>query len=117
MSTIRPVATLLAAAALLLPATAQPLRRPAAPRALAPQSRPYQRSGKFVRHHGRLHVFDTQLVDQHGGKIVLRGLSLGWYSLWPRFYNPEAVQWMKQDFSCNVVRAAMGIEVGGRSCK
>ena len=64
MSTIRPVATLLAAAALLLQATAQPLRRPAAPRALVPQSRPYQ---KFVRHHGRLHVFDTQLVDQHGG--------------------------------------------------
>ena len=117
MSTIRPVATLLAAAALLLPATAQPLHRPAAPRALAPQSRLYQRSGKFVRHHGRLHVFDTQLIDQQGGKIVLRGLSLGWYSLWPRFYNPEAVQWMKQDFSCNVVRAAMGIEVGGRSYK
>ena len=80
MSTIRPVATLLTAAALLLPATAQPLHRPAAPRALAPQSRPYQRSGKFVRHHGRLHVFDTQLIDQQGGKIVLRGLSLGWYS-------------------------------------
>lgn len=32
--------------------------------------------------------------------------------MWPRFYNEKAVSWLKKDFNCNVVRAAMGIELG-----
>jgi Endoglucanase len=35
--------------------------------------------------------------------------------MWPRFYNEEAVAWLKKDFKCNVVRAAMGIELGKMS--
>ncbi len=104
------------AVALLLPsmaaAPAQPMatRKPVLRAAAAP-------AGQFVRQHGRLQVVGTQLVDQHGDKLVLRGVSLGWHSLWPRFYNEAAVQWLRQDFSCNVVRAAMGIEVGERNYK
>ena len=45
---------------------------------------------------------------------MLRGLSFGWHSFWPRFYNEKAVKWLKKDFKCNVVRAAMGIEVGDK---
>ena len=71
----------------------------------------------FVRRHGRLRVAGTQLVDQHGAKVMLRGVSFGWHSLWPRFYNEAAVGWLQKDFGCNVVRAAMGIEVGERSYK
>jgi endoglucanase len=74
-------------------------------------------AGKFVRQHGRLHVAGTQLLDEHGSRIALRGVSLGWHSFWPRFYNEAAVQWLQQDFTCTVVRAAMGIEVGERSYK
>ncbi|TFZ67805.1 glycoside hydrolase family 5 protein [Hymenobacter sp. UV11] len=74
-------------------------------------------AGKFVQQHGRLHVAGTQLLDEHGSKIALRGVSLGWHSLWPRFYNEAAVQWLRQDFQCTVVRAAMGIEVGERNYK
>lgn len=97
-------AALLGAA--LLPATAQP---PAAPgRATS------RRPAGFVAQHGQLRVSGTQLVDKKGRKVVLRGLSLGWHSLWPRFYNPAAVAWLRQDFSCNVVRAALGVEVGER---
>lgn len=54
----------------------------------------------------------TQLVDKNNNPIVLRGLSFGWHSMWPRFYNKKAVSWLKKDFNCNVVRAAMGIELG-----
>ena len=46
---------------------------------------------------------------------MLRGMSYGWHSLWPRFYNKESVKWLKNDFKCNVVRAAMGIELGDSS--
>lgn len=70
---------------------------------------------QFVKEHGQLRVEGTQLVDQHGSPIVLRGMSFGWHSFWPRFYNRDAVAWLKKDFRCNVVRAAMGIEVGNRT--
>lgn len=67
---------------------------------------------QFVKEHGRLSVLGTQLVDQNNQPIVLRGLSFGWHSMWPRFYNEKAVSWLKKDFKCNVIRAAMGIELG-----
>lgn len=67
---------------------------------------------QFVSKHGQLKVVGTQLVDKNNKPIVLRGMSYGWHSFWPRFYNKESVKWLKNDFKCNVVRAAMGIEVG-----
>lgn len=67
---------------------------------------------QFVKKHGQLSVKGTQLVDKNDNPVVLRGLSFGWHSMWPRFYNEKAVSWLKKDFNCNVVRAAMGIELG-----
>ncbi|MFD1602695.1 glycoside hydrolase family 5 protein [Flavobacterium artemisiae] len=69
-------------------------------------------NAQFVKTHGQLSVQGIQLVDKNNNPIVLRGLSFGWHSMWPRFYNEKAVSWLKKDFSCNVVRAAMGIELG-----
>ncbi|MHC0441236.1 glycoside hydrolase family 5 protein [Flavobacterium sp. 3-210] len=70
---------------------------------------------QFVKKHGQLSVNGTQLVDKNNDPIVLRGLSFGWHSMWPRFYNEKAVSWLKKDFNCNVVRAANGIELGEMS--
>ncbi|KAF2332562.1 glycoside hydrolase family 5 protein [Flavobacterium daemonense] len=70
---------------------------------------------QFVKKHGQLSVNGTQLVDKNNDPIVLRGLSFGWHSMWPRFYNEKAVSWLKKDFNCNVVRAATGIELGEMS--
>ncbi|WP_281232294.1 glycoside hydrolase family 5 protein [Flavobacterium gelatinilyticum] len=67
---------------------------------------------QFVKKHGQLSVQGTQLTDKNGEPIVLRGMSFGWHSMWPRFYNEKAVNWLKKDFNCNVVRAALGIELG-----
>ena len=72
-------------------------------------------NAQFVKQHGRLHVSGTQLVDKNNNPVVLRGMSFGWYSMWPRFYNEKAVAWLKKGFKCNVVRAAMGIELGKMS--
>ncbi|UTN04180.1 glycoside hydrolase family 5 protein [Flavobacterium bizetiae] len=72
-------------------------------------------NAQFVKHHGQLGVRGTQLVDKNNNPIVLRGMSFGWHSMWPRFYNEKAVSWLKKDFNCNVVRAAMGIELGEHS--
>lgn len=72
-------------------------------------------NAQFVKNHGQLKVEGTQLVDKNSKPIMLRGMSYGWHSLWPRFYNEESVKWLKNDFKCNVVRAAMGIELGDSS--
>lgn len=65
-----------------------------------------------VKEHGQLSVKGTQLVDQNGKHIMLRGMSYGWSSFWPRFYNAKTVKWLKDDWNVNIVRAAAGIEVG-----
>lgn len=67
---------------------------------------------QFVKKHGELSVMGTQLMDKNQNPIVLRGVSLGWHSIWPRFYNQKTVAWLKKDFKCTIVRAAMGIEIG-----
>lgn len=65
-----------------------------------------------VQTHKYLSVSGIQLVNSSNEPVVLRGMSLGWHSMWPRFYNEKAVKWLKKDFNCNVVRAAMGVELG-----
>jgi endoglucanase len=72
-------------------------------------------NAQFVKKHGQLSVKGTQLVDKNQNPIVLRGVSLGWLSMWPRFYNEKAVAWLKKDFNCNIVRAALGVELGQHS--
>ncbi len=66
-----------------------------------------------VKTHGQLKVEGTRLVDMNGKAFVLRGMSFGWHNWWPRFYNEGAVRWLREDWKCNVVRAAMGVEPGG----
>lgn len=66
-----------------------------------------------VKENGKLNVRGTQLVNEKGDAIVLRGMSFGWHNWWPGFYNEGAVQWLKNDWGCNVVRAAMGVEPQG----
>lgn len=58
-----------------------------------------------------LSVHGTQLVNEAGEPVVLRGVSYGWHNWWPRFYNKESVKWLKEDWGVDVVRAAMGIHL------
>jgi endoglucanase len=66
--------------------------------------------GQPVKVHGQLKVVGTQLIDEKGKAVVLRGMSFGWHNFWPRFYNAGAVDWLYKDWDCTVLRAAMGIE-------
>lgn len=60
--------------------------------------------------HGALSVKGTQLTGSKGETVMLRGMSFGWHNWWPRFYNKQAVKWLVNDWGCNVVRAALGVE-------
>ena len=64
-----------------------------------------------VKQYGQLQVKGAQLCDKQGQPVILRGVSLGWHNLWPRFYNKEVVKTLKEDWNCSVVRAAMGIMI------
>lgn len=72
-------------------------------------------SARFVKQNGQLRVEGTSLVNQSGEKIALRGMSFGWHCYHPRFYNKAAVKWLKNDWKCNVVRAALGVEQSDNS--
>lgn len=65
---------------------------------------------QVVKKNKSLQVIGTQLCNQAGEPIQLRGMSFGWHNYWPRFYNQKAVKTLVTDWKCNVVRAAMGIE-------
>lgn len=67
----------------------------------------------FVELNGHLSVKGTNLVNEKGEKVVLRGVSYGWHNWWPRFYNASSVMVFADDWKCNVVRAAMGVEPDG----
>ena len=63
----------------------------------------------FVNGHGRLAVRGTEIIDENGNPVVLRGVSLGWHNWWPQYWNADVIAWLKEDWKCTVVRAAMGI--------
>ncbi|MDE7086048.1 MAG: glycoside hydrolase family 5 protein, partial [Prevotella sp.] len=44
-----------------------------------------------VKKYGQLQVKGSQLCDLQGQPVILRGVSLGWHNLWPRFYNKKIV--------------------------
>ncbi len=56
-----------------------------------------------------LSVRGGKLVDSAGESVVLHGVSMGWHSSWPRFYNPEAVREVADVWGADVVRAAIGV--------
>lgn len=67
----------------------------------------------FVDKHGWLSVEGTSLIDKNGERLVLRGISLGWHNWWSRFYDGATITWLQNDWDCNLVRAAIGVEPDG----
>lgn len=63
--------------------------------------------------HGQLKVSGTMIVDQNGDSVVLRGMSLFWSQWIGKYYNKNCIKWLRDDWNCTVIRAAMGIEPDG----
>lgn len=66
-----------------------------------------------VERYGKLRVQGNRIVGQDGKPVVLRGMSLFWSQWMGEFYNAEAIEWLRNDWGCDVVRVAMGVEQGG----
>jgi len=65
-----------------------------------------------VKENGQLRILDGALVNKHNAPIQLRGMSLFWSQWAGGYYTTETVKWLKDDWQCNVVRAAMAVDAG-----
>jgi endoglucanase len=63
-----------------------------------------------VDSYGQLQVVGNQLCGSSGTPVALHGMSLFWTNWDTGFYNASVLQWLRDDWQCTVVRAAMGIE-------
>ncbi|GAA4779137.1 hypothetical protein GCM10023231_02280 [Olivibacter ginsenosidimutans] len=64
-----------------------------------------------IQQHGKLSIRQGKLIDQQEKIVQLRGISLSW-SIWEgkKYYTPEVVDWLVDDFKVNLIRVAMAIE-------
>ncbi|MFO7447541.1 MAG: cellulase family glycosylhydrolase [Ignavibacteriaceae bacterium] len=68
-----------------------------------------------VERYGQLGVEGNRIVDKNNNPVALHGMSLFW-SQWEegsKYYNYDCIKWLRDDWKCTVVRAAMGIEMDG----
>jgi len=68
-----------------------------------------------VEIHGQLEVVGTELRDEHGERVQLKGPSSMWLN-WENegfAQNLEALRWMRNNWRATVTRAAMGVEPDG----
>ena len=68
-------------------------------------------SEETVKQFPRLSVVGTQLMNENGDTVVLRGVSYGWHQFWPRFYNDSTVAYFAKDWGAQVLRASMGVDL------
>jgi endoglucanase len=66
-----------------------------------------------VERHGQLRIEGNKIIDAKGKEVQLRGMSLFWSQWMGKFYTKEAVKWLRDDWGCTAIRAAMAVEAGG----
>jgi endoglucanase len=66
-----------------------------------------------VEYYGPLRVVGNKIVGTGDSVVQLRGMSFYWSQWIGKYYNAGTVKWLKDDWYCNVIRAAMAVENGG----
>lgn len=62
-----------------------------------------------VEKNGQLSINGAYMVNQEGKPITLRGMSLFWSQWMGKYYNYDCIKWLRDDWHCEVVRAALGV--------
>ncbi len=66
-----------------------------------------------VECHGQLKIEGAHLKNEHDEVLQLRGMSLFWSQWKPKFYSAKTVEILKNEWKCNVVRAALAVDYDG----
>ncbi|MBX9850904.1 MAG: glycoside hydrolase family 5 protein [Cytophagaceae bacterium] len=74
---------------------------------------PLQAQKTIVEKYGQLSVKGKYIIGQYGDTVQLRGMSYFWSQWQGAYYNAGVVKWLKDDWKCTVIRAAMGVDHGG----
>lgn len=67
-------------------------------------------AGSPVDHHGHLRVLHGELLNQERHPVMLRGIGLAESGEGGDFWNPQVVQWVKEDWNASVIRVTIGVE-------
>jgi endoglucanase len=67
-----------------------------------------------VAKYGQLKIFNGKVCDKNGNPVILRGMSLFWsgYPEGAPFFNATTVNWLRDDWCVDVIRASMSVETG-----
>ncbi|MFA9391725.1 MAG: glycoside hydrolase family 5 protein [Prolixibacteraceae bacterium] len=80
---------------------------------ISTSAKPQNSSITPVQKLGQLRIDGVNIVDQNGNPTQLAGMSLFWSQWIGKYYNYKCIKWLKEDWNCSVVRAAMGVGPGG----
>ena len=64
----------------------------------------------IVEKYGKLSIKGSYIIGEFGDTVQLRGMSLFWSQWMPQYYNESCVKWLRDDWKCDIIRAAMGVE-------
>lgn len=63
--------------------------------------------------YGLLQAKGNRIVAKDGKPVSLQGMSLFWSQWIGKYYTPGTVKWLKDDWQCSIVRAAVAVEPDG----
>ena len=66
-----------------------------------------------VEENVQLRIEGPHLKNKDGEVLQLKGMSLFWSQWQPKFYSAKTVEILKNDWQCNVLRAAMAVDYEG----
>ena len=69
--------------------------------------------GDPLSYFGPLKVDGNRITDMNGKAVQLRGMSFFWSQWMGKYYTNDCVEWLKDNWHCNIVRAALAVEEGG----
>jgi endoglucanase len=72
-----------------------------------------QSDTSIVELYGQLQVEGNRIVSEGGDTVAIRGMSLFWSQWIGKYYNYDCIEWLRDDWKCTVVRAALAVESGG----
>ncbi len=72
-----------------------------------------QKDASIVDLYGQLKVEGNKVLAENGQAASLRGMSLFWSQWIGKYYTCDCIKWLRDDWKCTVVRAAMAVESGG----
>jgi len=67
-------------------------------------------SNTIVGQYGQLKIDGNKIVNKDNEAIQLRGMSFFWSQWIGKYYTPETVKWLKDDWNVTIVRAAMAVD-------